>query len=311
MRIVKNLTDLDAAFKGGAVAIGNFDGVHLGHRAVIHEAGNLARDHGIPWCVLTFEPHPRALFRPDDPPFRLTSPEAKARLIGDLGVDCLIELTFDEAFSSLTAEEFVDQVLVEGLGAAQVVAGYDFVFGKGRKGDCDLLLHRGREKGFGFLAVSAHGDGEVFSSTRVRNHLRDGDARAAATVLGQPFEIEGEVLRGDQRGRQIGFPTANLGLGDYLRPKNGVYAVRAKVSDEPDGTWMAGVANLGRRPTYPTEDVMIEVHLFDVAPDLYERRLRVALMDFIRAEQKFDGLDALKAQIAADADRARALLESF
>ncbi|MGB0670431.1 MAG: bifunctional riboflavin kinase/FAD synthetase [Rhodospirillales bacterium] len=313
MRIFRHRDDLKAAgdsLRGGAVAIGNFDGVHLGHRKVIGEAGQIAKAQGIPWSVLTFEPHPRSLFQADAKPFRLTPFRTKARLIEEMGVEVLMVQAFDRDFSQLSAEAFVEQVLVDGLNARHVVAGYDFYFGKGRSGNCDTLLHQGRDRGFGFTAVSAQGDGEVYSSSRVRACLTNGDVRQATAVLGRPFEFAGRVTHGDKRGRTIGFPTANLALGSYLRPKNGVYAIRAALDETEGGSrlaedaWMAGVANLGHRPTFPSEDVILEVHLFDRSLDLYDRHLRVELIDYIREERKFDGLDALKAQIAADCEAA-------
>jgi len=311
MRIFRHYQALPADARGAAVAVGNFDGVHPGHRAVINEAGVIARDAARPWAVLTFEPHPRRLFQPDQPPFRLTPLRPKAREIAGLGVDLLIVQRFDRAFSRLEAGAFVDDVLVHALGASHVVAGYDFVFGRGRKGTCGMLLDMGRERGFGFTAVNAlaDGTGAAFSSTRVRDRLAAGDPRGAAAVLGRPFEIEGRVMPGEKRGRTIGFPTANIALGAYLRPAIGVYAVRAAIEDAADHgaepQWRDGVANIGRRPTFGGDDVVLEVFLFDFEGDLYGRRLRVRLVEYLRAEKKFDGLDELKAQIAADSRDAR------
>lgn len=311
MRIFRHYQALSEDARGAAVAVGNFDGVHPGHRAVIAEAGVIARDAGRPWAVLTFEPHPRRLFQPDRPPFRLTPLRAKAREIAGLGVDLLIVQRFDRAFSQLSAEDFVDKVLVQSLGASHVVAGYDFVFGRGRKGTCGMLLEMGQGRGFGFTAVNALKDGSdtVYSSTRVRECLAAGDPKGAAAVLGRPFEIEGRVMQGDKRGRTIGFPTANIALGAYLRPALGVYAVRAAVEDGDHGAapeWLDGVANIGRRPTVAgSDDVLLEVNVFDFSGDLYGLRLRVRLVDYLRPEKKFDGLDELKAQIAADSRDAR------
>ena len=209
MKIFRHFENLPVEVRGASVAIGNFDGVHLGHRAVIGEAGRIARDQGIPLAVLSFEPHPRSLFVPAGEPFRLTPFRTKAQHIGDLGVDNLIVLHFDEAFARISADDFIKRVLVEGLGARHVVSGYDFVFGHKRAGNCELLLHKGQEEGFGFTCVSAIDDGEmVYSSTRVRECLKAGDPRAAALLLGRNFEIYGRVEHGDARGRTIGFPTA-------------------------------------------------------------------------------------------------------
>ena len=310
MQIVRRYRTLPSEVRGAVVAVGNFDGVHLGHRQVIGEAGRLARAEDRPWAVLTFEPHPRDLFRPDDPPYRLTPRRPKMREIHALGVDLLVVLRFSKAFSMLGAEEFVHDVLVDGLAASHVVCGYDFKFGHGRKGDPGLLLRMGKEQGFDFTCVSQVGDdgGVTLSSTRVRKCLRNGDPRGAAAVLGRPFEIEGRVVGGDRRGRTIGFPTINLPLRDYLRPMAGVYAVRAGFEEGDGVVWYDGVANLGVRPTFGEGEMGLEAHLFGVDADLYGRRARVALVDFIRPERKFEGINALKAQISADCDRARALL---
>ncbi len=310
MRIFRHFNDLPAEVRGAAVAIGNFDGLHLGHQAVIGEAGRIAQSAGVPWAALTLEPHPRSVFAPNAPPFRLTPFRTKARQIEALGVDCLVVLHFDLDFSRLSAPAFVDEVLVEGLAAHYVVSGYDFVFGHGREGDCELLLHLGREKGYGFTGVQPVCDdgGEVYSSTRVRECLRNADPRAAARLLGRPFEIEGRVERGDERGRTIGFPTANLHLGEYLRPATGVYAVRAAVEGGDRTVWMDGVANLGHRPTFGDNEIVLETHLFDFEDDIYGHLLRVALIEHLRPEKKFDGVDGLKAQIADDCEQARRIL---
>ena len=307
MRVFRHYQAIPEDARGAVVAIGNFDGVHLGHRAVIGEAGAIAHATARPWGVLTFEPHPRRFFKPDTPPFRLTPFHAKARLIFGLGVDTIFVQRFDRAFSSLTAEAFITDVLAGGIGARHVVAGYDFVFGKGRGGDCAMLLNFGRRLGFDFTAVRAQEDtgGAAYSSTRVREALTDGRPRDAAAILGRPFAIEGRVVEGDRRGRTIGFPTANVLLGAYQRPKLGVYAVRVRGAG---AKVHAGVANVGRRPTFAGEREQLEVFLFDFQGDLYGRRLTVELIDFLRPEKKFDGIGQLKAQIAADSDQAREIL---
>lgn len=316
MRIFRHYTDLPEDARGSVVAIGNFDGIHKGHQVVINEAGFIARALNKPWAVMTFEPHPDALFKPDAAPFRLTTMRAKAQMIEKLGVDELLVQHFDFAFAGLTAAQFVEEVLVKGLGASHVVAGYDFQFGQKRQGDCDTLLHMGRTNEFGFTAVPKVSDeqGIVYSSTRVREHLTAGDARGAAHVLGRPFEVEGRVEHGDKRGRQLGFPTANLLFGDFLRPALGVYAIRAGVDlrggdDKGGTTWINGVCNIGKRPTFDAgEDVFLEAHLFDFEGDLYGKHLRIQLLERLRTEQKFDGLDALKTQIAKDCEKAREIL---
>ncbi|MEG3619038.1 bifunctional riboflavin kinase/FAD synthetase [Magnetovibrio sp. PR-2] len=311
MRIFRHYTDLPEDARGSVVAIGNFDGIHKGHQVVINEAGSIARATNVPWAVMSFEPHPDALFKPDGAPFRLSTMRTKAHMIEQLGVDELLVQHFDFAFAGLTAQQFVEDVLVGGLGATHVVAGYDFQFGQKRSGDCDTLLHMGRELGFGFTAVPkvADEDGIVYSSTRVREYLIAGDPRGAAHVLGRPAELEGRVEKGDQRGRQLGFPTANLDLSDFLRPALGVYAIRAGVDEGLETQWINGVCNVGKRPTFKDgEDVLLEAHLFDFEGDLYGKHLRVQLIERLRPEQKFAGLDAIKAQIAIDCEKAREIL---
>lgn len=307
MRLFRHFAELPAAVRGGVVALGNFDGVHLGHQAVIGQALALAKQLGAPAGVMTFEPHPRSVFVPDQPPFRLTPFRIKARLIEALGVDFLLMQHFDKAFASHSAEDFIEEVLIKGLGVRAVVVGYDFCFGKGRLGSVGML--RGRSE-FETVSVDAQSgpDGQTYSSNLIRQSLLDGKPDIAARVLGRPWEIEGRVETGDQRGRTIGFPTANLHLSDYMRPAIGVYAVRAGIDRGGATVWHDGVANLGRRPTFDKQDVILEAHLFDFDGDLYGRHLRVALAGYIRAERKFDGLPALKEQIARDCETARAIL---
>jgi len=310
MRIIRHLEELAEQACGAAIAVGNFDGVHRGHVGVIGEAGRIAKTAGVPWAVMTFEPHPRNVFTPQTSPFRLTPMRAKAREIAALGVDYLFVPRFDLAFSKMTAEDFIGRILVAGVRARHVVCGYDFVFGHGRRGDSELLLRSGRSDGFGFTCVQQvrDGEGEGFSATRARECLRNADPSGATHVLGRPFEIEGRVVMGDQRGRTIGYPTINLSLGEYLRPANGVYAVRVGFGDVGNTVWHSGVANLGLRPTFAKADVVLEAHLFDFDGDLYGKRVRVALIDFLRPEKKFDGIAELKAQIAEDSENARRIL---
>ncbi len=310
MRIFRHYENLPDDLKGAAIAIGNFDGVHLGHRGVIGEASRIARAAGIPWGVMTFEPHPRMFFKPDQPSFRITPLRAKSHAIAALDADFMVVLRFDAELAGLSARDFVESVLVGSLGVSHVVCGYDFSFGKGREGDCEFLLHAGKDNGFGLTAVGAIDDpaGEAYSSTRVRTCLQNGDPKGAAALLDRPFEIAGRVNHGDQRGRTIGFPTANIHLDDYLEPRRGVYAVRAAIETTDEPVWINGVANLGIRPTFDKTEPVLEVFVFDFDEDLYDRHLRVQLIDFIRPEQKFDGLDALKSQIAEDCERAKAIL---
>ena len=314
MHIYRHYSGLDAEARGSAVAIGNFDGLHPGHRAVIGRAGEIARESGAPHAVLTFEPHPREVFKPDIAPFRLTPFRSKARQIEAMGVDLLFALHFDMAFAQRTAEEFVAEVLADGLGACHVVVGDGFVFGNRRRGNPDLLRGRAEAHGFSVSVVEPVTDAasEVYSSTRVREFLIGGQPAEAARLLGRSWEIEGRVERGERRGVTIGFPTANLTLGEYLRPAVGVYAVRAAIVSESRMTapadWRDGVANLGHRPTFGTGGLLLEVHLFDFDDDLYGKHLRVRLVEFLRPEKKFDGIDSLRAQIAEDGRRAREFL---
>ncbi|MGE0716179.1 MAG: bifunctional riboflavin kinase/FAD synthetase [Alphaproteobacteria bacterium] len=310
MRIIRHW-DEPAARLGAVVALGNFDGVHLGHQAVIAAARRIAEGLGAPAGVLTFEPHPRQLFRPDDPPFRLTPFRIKARAMEALGLDVLYALAFDREFSRHSADAFIADILVAGFGVRHVVAGADFAFGHRRGGDMALLERRGRALGFGVSTAAPVTDGEgPISSSRIRRLLEEGKPAEAARLLGRPWEVEGRVESGHRRGRTIGFPTANIDLADYLRPATGVYAVEARL-DAPDSPTWRGVANFGRRPTVDGSSLWLEVHLFDFAGDLYGRHLRVAFREYLRGERKFDGLAALTAQIAEDAARARALLAAL
>ena len=307
MRQVHGWRGLDAKERGAALALGNFDGVHLGHRAVIAGAAAAAARLGAPLGVATFEPHPRRWFQPDSAPFRLTTLEQQARALAGLGVDRLHVLPFDAELAEMSDETFARAVLHEGLGVRHVAAGFDITFGKGRTGDPESLRRFGERYGFG-VAIAARveaADGVKLSSSAVREALAAGRPERAAEILGRPFAIEGVVQHGDKRGRLLSFPTANVPLGEYVRPAFGVYATRSRL---PDGREAAGVANLGRRPTVAGTEERLEVSLFDFDGDLYGRTLETALLAFIRPERRFDGLDALKAQIAADAVSARRLL---
>jgi riboflavin kinase/FMN adenylyltransferase len=313
MRLIRHFEDVPAELRGAVIAIGNFDGVHQGHQVVLGRAAEQARQRGSKLGVLTFEPHPRSFFKPDEPPFRLTPFRIKMRHLQDLGVDVAFILTFDHEMSQRSADAFVSEVLVKGLGAAHIVVGSDFCYGNKRGGNATTLKAAGEKHGFGVTAVSPQTDpaGAVYSSTLIRAALARGDPAAAALCLNRPWEIEGRVEHGDQRGRLLGFPTANVALAEFMHPKLGVYAVKAAVDDGSGLQWIGGVANLGMRPTVGGTRVQLEVHLFDYAGDLYGRHLRVALLGFIRPEMKFSGLDQLKAQIAADSDTARRMLAEY
>ncbi len=295
---------LPDAARGATVALGNFDGVHRGHVHVLHSAHAARPDADL--AVLTFEPHPRELFRPDDPPFRLTLSAERAAALAEHGVRHVIEVAFDRAFSLLTAEQFVTDVLHGALGARHLACGPDFAFGHRRGGSVAFLATRAEQFGMGLTVVPPLGDAQgVLSSTRIRRLLQDGYPERAAAELGRPWSIRGVVAHGDARGRTIGFPTANIALGHHLEPALGVYAVTAEI----DGSMVKGVANIGRRPTVAEGALSrVEAHWFDFEGDLYGRELSVALHGFLRAERRFAGLDELRAQIAADAAEARALL---
>jgi riboflavin kinase/FMN adenylyltransferase len=299
MQIFRHHDNLPEEVRGATVAIGNFDGVHRGHQALIARAKSL----GGPLGVLIFEPHPQEFFRPDAPRFRLTPFRAKARLLEKSGVDLLFALHFDAAFAALSADAFVETVLVQGLGVSRVIVGADFQFGRGRTGNVDMLRQRGRACGFDVVTFDLVGEGAdaKISSTRIREALRAGQPDVAATMLGHPWTVEGRVERGDQRGRTIGFPTANVSLEGYLEPALGVYAVRVELG----GRQYDGVANFGRRPTFDKKDVLLEVHIFGFEGDLYGQPIVVSFEAFLRPELKFSGLDALKAQIARDSQAAR------
>jgi len=305
MKIFHEWRGLPATARGASIALGNFDGVHLGHAAVVRAAHAARPD--VPRAVLTFQPHPREFFRPQDPPFRLTQPAERADALAALGVELLYELRFDADFSHITGEDFITNVLHQGLGAAHLACGADFAFGHRRSGDISLLTKRAEELGIGLTVVPAVADAQgPISSGRIRRLLQDGYPERAALLLGRPYSIRGVVIHGDARGRTIGFPTANVPLGRHLEPARGVYAVTVRL---PDGKVVKGVANIGQRPTVGGTQSRLEVNLFDFAEDLYGQELTVSLHDFIRDEQKFASFDALKAQILQDAAQARALLD--
>lgn len=305
MRVFGDWRGLPDSARGASVALGNFDGVHRGHAQVLRAAAAARPDARL--AVLTFEPHPRELFRPDDPPFRLTLSTERAAALAPLGVDVVYELAFDHSFSLMSAEEFVAEVLHAGLGALHLACGPDFAFGHRRGGDVAFLAERAAALGIGLTLVPPLADAEgALSSTRIRRALQDGYPERATAALGRPWAIRGVVAHGDKRGRTIGFPTANVPLGRHLEPARGVYAVTVAL---PDGQVCKGVANIGRRPTVNEgPESRLEVNLFDFTGDLYGQEIGVALHAYLRGEQKFSGLDALKAQIAADAAQARELL---
>ncbi len=303
--ILHDWRGVPAALRGATVALGNFDGVHLGHAAVIRAAHGARPD--LPLAALTFEPHPREHFRPDDPPFRLTLLPAKAEALGGLGASILYALPFDAALAALPAETFVEEVLHQGLGARHLACGPDFAFGHRRGGDTAFLAREAERRGIGQTIVPpVLDDGAQISSTHIRRLLQDGYPERAARDLGRHFELRGQVFHGDKLGRELGWPTANILLGRQLEPARGVYAVTAVLAD---GAVVPGVANVGRRPTLGGDPVTrLETHLFDWSGDLYGQELRVRLHAFLRPDATFSGLDELKAAIAADARAARDVL---
>jgi riboflavin kinase/FMN adenylyltransferase len=312
MRIIRDYSYVDAADRGASAAIGNFDGVHLGHRSVIDMARAAAAQIGAPLGVMTFEPHPRQFFAPDAPPFRLMSREARAHRLEKLGVDRLYELNFNAGMSSLSPRDFAQRVIADGLGLKHIVIGADFCFGKGRAGTAQDLIAFGAEMGFGVtIAQLLEGSAGAVSSTAIRNALTEGQPREAAAMLGHWHRIEGRVITGDQRGRELGYPTANMSIDGLHPPRFGVYAVLVDVLEGPHKGSYHGAASMGVRPMFGVNKPNLETFLFDFKGDLYGVPLSVGLVEFLRPEEKFDGLEALITQMDADCARARAILAAL
>lgn len=304
MLIHRHWQGLDPADRGTSVALGNFDGVHRGHQSVIA----LARGHG-PLGIVTFEPHPRQFFAPDSPPFRLMSPEARASRLAKLGVQHLFELPFDATLASLSPEAFARDVLADGIGLSHVVVGQDFRFGKGRAGSAEDLAALGRDHGFAVtIAPLMRESDEEISSTAIRRALAEGRPRDAAAMLGHWHRIEGRVLHGEKRGRELGYPTANMSVDGLHLPRLGVYAVKVDVLTGPYTGSFIGAASLGVRPMFGENRPNLETFLFDFSGDLYDQHLSVAFVDYLRPEMRFDGLPALVAQMDADCAQARRIL---
>lgn len=299
---------LDPRLRGGVVAIGNFDGVHRGHQAVLERALDEASRRGVAALALTFEPHPRTVFRPDVPLFILTPPPMKARLLAKLGFSALVEQSFTREFASLSAEAFVTGILEERLGMSHAVTGFDFHFGKDRQGGPAYLMAAGERHGFGVTLVDAFRDenAEIVSSSRIRELLGEGDIAQAAGLLGYHYTVEATVISGQKLGRTLGFPTANMKLPAEVALREGIYAVRFR---RADGTLHDGVASFGRRPTVDSDGTpLLETFVFDFSGDLYGETASVSFFGYLRGEEKFDGLDALVAQMQRDEAEARALL---
>ena len=310
MRIIRDYQFVEDQDRGASAAIGNFDGVHIGHQSVIELARKAAPD--APLGIVTFEPHPREYFAPDSPPFRLMRRGARAHRLEKLGVDRLYELNFNAALAGLTPEDFARLVISEGLGLRHVVVGADFCFGKGRAGTTDDLIRFGEEMGFGVTVAPLLEQSEhTVSSTAIRAALSDGKPRDAAAMLGHWHRIEGPVIGGEQRGRELGFPTANMSIAGLHPPAFGVYAVLVDVLDGPHKGSYHGAASLGVRPMFDGEVPNIETFIFDFSGDLYGATLSVALVDYLRPELKFDGLQALIDQMDADCARARDILTAL
>ncbi len=292
--------------RGAVLALGNFDGFHLGHQAVVGRAVARGAHKRRPVIVATFDPHPVRHFKPDAAPFRLTTLDQRERMFAAAGADSMLVFGFDGALASTTAEDFVADLLAQRIGASAVVTGDDFTFGARRGGNASVLRELGAAQGIAAETVPpVLLDGEPVSSSRIRDALKAGDPGAATRLLTRPFAIEGVVIQGDKRGRDLGWPTANVELGSYQRPAYGIYAVRVRLDD---GIEHDGVANLGIRPMFDPPKELLETVLFDWSGDLYGRTIEVALHHFIRPEIKFDGIDSLKLQIASDAARAREVL---
>ncbi|MDV7142475.1 bifunctional riboflavin kinase/FAD synthetase [Tropicimonas sp. TH_r6] len=311
MKRITSLSRVTEADRGACTAIGNFDGVHRGHQAVLELTRHAAKVRGAPLAVLTFEPHPREVFRPDTAPFRLMNAEAKAHRLEKLGVDLLYEIPFDTALFGLTDTAFCDTVLAQGLGVTGVTVGADFCYGQGRKGNAETLRAAGLHHGFDVTIAPLLGlenGGERVSSTAIRNALRDGQPCRAGAMLGHWHRIEGPVLHGEKRGRGLGYPTANMDISAIHPPKFGVYAVLVEIVTGPHAGNYRGVASMGIRPMFGENTPNIETYLLDFEGDLYDEHLSVGLVQYLRPEQKFDGLDALIAQIRSDEQSAREIL---
>lgn len=295
--------------RGGVVALGNFDGFHRGHQAVVGAAIAHGRATGRPVLVASFDPHPVRYFRPDTPPFRLTSLDQRAALFAEAGADAMLVFNFNQTLASVPAADFVTDWLIGRAGAAHVVTGEDFTFGKGRSGNVAVLTEIGAAHGLTAQAVGPVSDeGGPISSSRIRQALIDGDPQEAARLLTRPFRVQGIVQHGDKLGRTIGFPTANIAMDRYLRPRYGIYAIRGLL---PDGRVLEGAANLGIRPTFDPPKELLEAHFFDFAESLYDQCIEVELIAWLRPEAKFDGLDALSAQIDSDCAAAKRILAGY
>ena len=306
MDVFENYKDIPESARGGVVVIGNFDGVHRGHLALLETARNIADDLDTHVCVLTFEPHPRSLFRPDDLPFRLTLPALKAWRLEEAGVDSLFSLPFNWDFASQSADVFVQDILMDGLGAAHVVVGYNFRFGQLRKGSPEPIKEAGLPVTI-IDEVLEEGAAQI-SSSQIRQALRHGRVHEANKLLGWNWEVRGEVVKGDQRGRELGYPTANFPLGEVIHPAYGVYAARVQIEGEDE--WHGAAINIGIKPMFEVPQAEVESHIFGFDRDIYGRVIRVQPVQFLRGEAKFNSVDELIAQMDKDCAQARDILGS-
>ncbi len=312
MRTIHDYQFVSAEDRGASAAIGNFDGVHLGHRSVIEIARQKGIDLGCPMGIVTFEPHPREYFAPGGPDFRLMNAEARAHRLEKLGVERLYQMNFNANLSSLSAEEFARDVIAEGFGLKHVVVGADFCFGKGRAGNPEMLKEMGAKLGFGVtIAPLVEDELGEFSSTNIRNALTEGRTEDAQRMLGHWHRIDGKVIGGDQRGRDLGYPTANLAIDGLHLPKFGVYAVLVDVLEGPHKGHYHGAASIGLRPTFGGEKPNLEVFIFDFSGDIYDVDISVALVGYQRPELKFDSLDELIKAIEDDCVESRRILEGL
>lgn len=308
MKTLQTYAELTKADKGAVIALGNFDGLHRGHQAVIAEAKSIADDLNAPLGIGLFRPHPYRFFKPDAPPFRLMSAAIRAEIMASLGVNTLYEIPFDNALRERDDAQFVEDILHQGLGIKHVVVGEDYHFGKNRCGNVGSLTRLCAERGIGVTPMTPIGLHHLYGkygSTEIRTALKQGDVFHAAHMLSRPWIVDGVVQQGQQRGRTINFPTANLEFGDLVRPKFGVYCVEVKLPNSED--WLPAIANTGSRPTVGGEEARLEVHIFGFDQDIYGQHVQVRFRSFVRAEQKFESFDHLKAQIIRDCDGAKAL----
>lgn len=298
MQIINDYNKRPDTAKGSVIALGNFDGVHKGHVELINTAVKIAKDNNRPSAVMTFEPHPINVFKPEIANYRLTSKEQKASLLEDLGIDYLYAVNFTKEFASITAKEFIEVILLEKLCSTHIVTGDDFIFGHNKGGDADMLEKYSKTHGFGYSKIEAVGDSDRFSSTRARKALKSGDLNEVSSILDRNYTLSGIIVKGENRGKSIGFPTINIDMGEYLRPKQGVYAVRATI--QGDGRTFRGVANLGVKPTFNGSEEILEVHIFDFDSDVYGKTVQIEFLSYIREERKFKDAEELVVQIKKD-----------